>query len=377
MRARESRDIKAIKSQEVPIISTSQREIAFDPTMSTNSELWLTAISKAEKQKWYDAASSVEYLLHLKDLLLGQDQSHQSRWNEPPYFSPPHPIWENATNGFYPEAIDPYTHLQRSTGNSDAFVDQIASSMPMLNVSNEAYTTTATSNHYSVFGEDDDISDEEIVYNPQHNTNASNTSRRNNENVSSADKEMPMRRILLRVYCSLAELHSNWAVECSKSRRWTDGADEFENAYTTLRSGQEIIDEEFASLAQMREEMSMMDAREGLGSKLEHDMKERQKCIDLDSEVVSVPLSFFAVSQNKYVHAAQSRIAYLEDKLFENNSTREEIKSKMGSRWKTNPRPSNDYAERKKAMEKELDDALDGVNRTQRMSVSGMGGRRF
>ncbi|KAL7510599.1 hypothetical protein ACHAXN_007459 [Cyclotella atomus] len=334
----------------------------------SNSELWLAAISNAERQKNYEPSSAVDYLLHLKDLLTSQDQS---QWNRVPFFPPPRPIWENATNGLYPEAIDPYTHLQRSMANQDdAFVDQIASSVTMLNVGNDAYRTTAVSNHYAVF--DDDVSDEEIVYNPpNHNTHSNNDAP---EPVSSVDKQMSMRRILLRVYCSLAEIHSTWAVECSKNRRWADGADEFENAYNILRSGQEIIDEEHASLAQM---MEMMETIDGDTARLERDINERQKCIDMDSEVVSVPLSFFTLSQNKYVHAAQSRIRFLEDKLYEYTASRDGIKARMGSRWKTNPHPSNDYAERRKALEKELDEALDGVNRTQRMNVGGLGGRRY
>lgn len=338
----------------------------------SNSELWIAAISNAEHQKNYDSSTAVDYLLHLKELLTSQDQS---QWNKVPFFPPPRPIWENATNGFYPEAIDPYTYLQRSMANQDdAFVDQIASSMTMLNVGNDAYSrTTPVSNHYAVF--DDDLSDEEIVYNPPNHTHScNNASHTSNEPVSSADKEMSMRRILLRVYCSLAEMHSRWAVECSKNRRWADGADEFENAYNILRSGQEIIDEEHASLAQM---MEMMETIDGDTARLERDINERQKCIDLDSAVVSVPLSFFTLSQNKYVHAAQSRIRFLENKLYENTSSRDEIKARMGSRWKTNPHPSNDYAERRKALEKELDEALDGVNRTQRMNVGGMGRRSY
>jgi hypothetical protein len=345
--------------------------------MPTPSELWLAAIGKAEQQKRYDSASSVDYLLHLKDLLAGFDQSNRARWNEPPHFPPPNPLWENATNGFCPETFDPYAHLQRNMGNS-TFVDEIASSISMIHVGNPPYTTSANANHYSIFNadgdddDDDDLSDEEIVYEPPNtNSNPNRTQR----NASSSDKDMSMRRILLRVFCSLAEIHSSWAVQCSRDRKWSNGADEFENAYTTLRSGQEIIDEEHALLAQITETMSRLDDRNRQAARLERDMEERQKCIDLDSEVASVPLAFFSVSQGKYVHAAQSRIAYLEDKLFESNTARDEIMARMGSRWKTNPHPSNNYADRKKALEKELDDALDGMNRTQRISVSGMGGR--
>jgi hypothetical protein len=124
--------------------------------------------------------------------------------------------------------------------------------------------------------------------------------------------------------------------------------------------------EEHAWLVQIMESISLLD--EG-----NYHISERQKCIDLDSEVVSVPLAYFSVSKDKYVHAAQSRIAYIEDKLFENNATRDEIMRAMGSRWKNNPHPSNNYADRKRALERELDEALEGMNRTQRMDVEGMG----
>ena len=108
--------------------------------------------------------------------------------------------------------------------------------------------------------------------------------------------------------------------------------------------------------------------------RIELDINEMQKRIDSDTEVASVPLDFFSVSQNKYVHAAQSRISYIEDKLFETNTTRHEIMARMGSRWKNNPHPSNEYADKKKTLERELTEALDGMNRTQRMDVSSLGG---
>ena len=189
---------------------------------------------------------------------------------------------------------------------------------------------------------------------------------------------MSIRRILLRIYCSLAEIHSNWAVECSKERRWTDGADAFESAYTTIRAGQEILDEEHAWLAQMVEALSLLgnDGDNGQQAvQLEQGMNKRQECITADSEVVSVPLSYFSVSRDKFIHAAQSRIAFLEDKLFDDSATRDEIMSKMGSRWRDNRSPSNTYSERRKEMEKELDDAIEGMNRTQRMDVVNTGSR--
>ncbi|KAL7520065.1 hypothetical protein ACHAWX_004814 [Stephanocyclus meneghinianus] len=348
----------------------------------TNSEIWLAAISKAEKRKRHDSPDAVDYLIHLKSLLLGDPgESNRARWNEPPNFAPPLPLWENTRSKF-----DQYAQLERDEINSDALIDEIASSMPMLAVNNQSYNRAANKNHYSVLtGEDDDddeVSDEEIVYHPPSSRQANGNVHEKNEtttrwrdDVSSSEKEMSMRRILLRVYCSLAEIHSNWAVECSKSRKWTDGADEFENAFTTLRCGQEIIDEEHAWLAQIMETISLLDQGNSQTERLKHEMNERQKCIDLDSEVVSVPLAFFSVSKEKYLHAAQSRIAYLEGKLFENNASRNDIMTKMGSRWKNNPHPSNDYADRRKLLEKELDEALEGMNRTQKMDVGGVDGQ--
>ncbi|KAL3798027.1 hypothetical protein HJC23_012318 [Cyclotella cryptica] len=345
-----------------------------------HSEIWLAAISKAEKRKRNDSTDALDYLLHLKTLLLGgPDQSNRASWNEPPNFAPPLPVWENTIS-----KLHQYGQLKRDMLDSDALIDEIASSMPMLSVNNQSNNRTAYSNHYSVLhgeSDDDEVSDEEIVYHPpssgQTNRSAAYnaTSTRRGDDPLSSETEMSIRRILLRVYCSLAEIHSSWAVECSKSRKWTDGADEFENAFTTLRCGQEIIDEEHAWIAQIMETISLLDQGNSKAVQLKYEMNERQKCVDLDSEVVSVPLAFFSVSKEKYMHAAQSRIAYLESKLYENNASREDIMAKMGSRWKNNPHPSNDYASRRKALEKELGEAIEGMNRTQRMDVVGMHGQ--
>ena len=189
-----------------------------------------------------------DYLLHMKDLLVGRpNHSHRVRWNEPPQLQPPPSLWENTT-GFYQPVVDPYSHLQRDL--NDAQVDEIASSMPMMAVSNQSFNTGSNTNHFSVLNTDDDdeLSGEEIVYRPPASGHSNNHARSNNDaatasndHVWSSDKDMSMCRILLRVYYSLAEIHSNWAVECSKNRKWTNGADEFENAFTTLRCGQEII----------------------------------------------------------------------------------------------------------------------------------------
>lgn len=203
----------------------------------TNSELWLEAIGKTEQRQSFDSVSAVNYLVLLKDLLIGgPDQNHRASWNQPPHFPPPHPIWENVTNSSYTTGTvnNSYTQLQTMSANVDTLAEpiSIASSINPNGAGHQLHNNPS-SNLYSVFNlEDDDISDEEIVYDPHSNNRL--VSRQSRDNVPSSCVAMSIRRILLRVYCCLAEIHSSWAVEYSKNRKWTNGADEFEHAYVTL-----------------------------------------------------------------------------------------------------------------------------------------------
>ena len=391
-------------------------------TETTNSEIWLTAISTAEHRRRNDARDAAGYLGHLKQLLQRHNDGSSSRnnrmapqWNNPPTFYPPPPRWDRGLDRGLVRNIE-QRHAQNdgygtqnNINDEDALVDEIASSMmPQLTVSTPTRSSTTNQNQYSVFDDgnddehdddsDNEIEGEEIVYNTprmqqqQRRRGNNNNNRSNNrEDTSSyhqynnnnqyhhaddeSSKNMSMRRILLRIYCSLAEIHSSYALECSRSHptQWIEGADEFQIAYNILRSGQEIIDEEHALLMQVVETISLlsMDGSSSTAARLELEkvVNERQIGLSDDSRVVSVPLAYFTTSRDKYIAAAQSRIATLEDKLYQDWTTRQEIMNKMGDRWKNNPRPNYSHYEARKRMEKELDDCLEGVNRTRMMEV--------
>ena len=383
-------------------------------TETTRSEIWLTAISIAEHRRRNDARDAAGYLGHLKQLLQrhvgsnnGSSNNRMSpQWNNPPTFYPPPPRWDRGLVRNIEQRLRAQNDAYGGTQNEDALVDEIASCMmPRLTVSGAPTTRSSTTNQnqYSVFDDDDEHDDdddsddeiegEEIVYNTprmqqkQRRGNNNNNSN-NREDTSSyhADKsstDMSMRRILLRIYCSLAEIHSSYALECSRTHptQWIEGADEFQIAYNILRSGQEIIDEEHALLMQVVETISLLSMNDESSStaaarlELEKVVNERQIGLSNDSQIVSVPLAYFTTSRDKYIAAAQSRIATLEDKLYQDWNTRQEIMNKMGAdRWKNNPRPNYSHYEARKRMEKELDDCLEGVNRTRMMDI-GVAGR--
>lgn len=147
------------------------------------------------------------------------------------------------------------------------------------------------------------------------------------------------------------------------------GADEFQSAHIILRSGHLIMDKQHAKLLQVSEAMEFLTNPQEV-ERLNRIIRERQQAIDFDSQVIDVPFDYFLVSKDKYIHAAEVRIATLEDKLFEDWKAREEKKSKMGDAWSNRGGGRGDYAEQRKAMEKELDEALEGMNRTRGMGSS-------
>ncbi|KAL9188145.1 hypothetical protein ACHAXT_006523 [Thalassiosira profunda] len=325
----------------------------------TTSELWLAAISGAERR---EASEAADYLRVLNDVL--QDQKTRGMLNDPPDCAPPRPLWEQRSGPGNVPYYDPYAHQPQV--HSMGQPNNAAPAMPAPAARTISGTANANQNPYSVFGGgndsdsegSDEISDEEIVYQTPSNTKS-----------PIDDKHMSNRRILLRVYCSLAELHSMWAIECSQQKRWTAGADEFEAAFNTLRLGQSILDEEHARLAQATEALAQYG--HGDAARAQRDIDARKECAARDSEIVAVPLAFFSSSKDRFVHAAEKRISYLEDKLFAENSSRADKMAESSSWWTNNPNPSHDYAEKRKMIEKELDEALEGMNRTRKLNVIG------
>jgi len=400
------------------------------PTSTRYSELWTSAIGKAERRRRTEPSEAREYLYHLKDLLEGGGESTRARrrrdddddddddegataaasaWNHPPTFAPPPPLWEDGSSSPSPPpratprlSLPPEPHYDDGGAGYEyaASLEEIASSMPrQLAVSGAAVPrggnarAAGNRNQYSVLDEgDDEDSENDVSDEGGFVRDRPSSTQRTNRNggidyscyrgsETTPPVAMSVRRILLRVHCSLAEIHSSLAVECSRTRpvaRWIEGADEFQAAYATLLSGQEIIDEEHALLMQAMEVISAMDRRrrgngDGELERLRGEIRERQEVIGEDSRVASVPLAYFSESRDRYVRAAEARVAHLEGRLYENNSARREVMQKMGDRWRNNPAPRMDYAERRRLMERELDDALEGMNRTRGMNVGEFG----
>ena len=129
------------------------------------------------------------------------------------------------------------------------------------------------------------------------------------------------------------------------------------------------MDKQHAKLLQVSEAMEFLTNPQEV-ARLNRIVRERQEAIDFDSQVIDVPFDYFLVSKDKYIHAAEVRIKTLEDKLFEDWNAREEIKNAMGDAWKGRFGGKGDYAEKRKEMEKELDEALEGMNRTRGMGTS-------
>lgn len=361
---------------------------------TSHSEAWLAAIADGETTTrgpgggggggGHDASSdAIDRLLRLRDALQGIGREG---WDEPPAFPPPPPAWEQQSQqqqlqqqpsgNFYVDrgtgnGLDPYAFQSpRAWGHHDDA--PLAGPTPVAPPSNNR-------NAYAAFEEDD--SDDEAPEGERGRSgdalnNGNGPGRRDEIKKGDGAANMSVRRILLRAHCSLAEAHSRRALDCVSDRRWTAGADECEAAFVAARRGQEILDEEHALLAQVVELLQVPDVRDHADvERVQLDVAERQGGVDEDSGAASVMLSHFVRSRDRYLHAARERIAFLEDKLCRDQEARQEVRSRMGSRWRSNPSPSNTYAERRKAMEAELDEALAGVNRTTGMNVDGMGGR--
>jgi len=280
---------------------------------------------------------------------------------------PPKPRWERY-NG---DATSNHNTANFINAQESSATAALLNGMPQLTISTN--NGTSNTNHFAVFNEeeeegDDDIGGDTIVYQTQQQNERARTNNNNNHHSS---KNMSTQRILLRIYCSLAEIHSTKAVNCSKSRpaEWIRGADEFESAHIILRSGHLIMDKQHAKLLQVSEAMELLTNPQEV-ARLNRIVRERKEAIDFDSQVIDVPFDYFLVSKDKYIHAAEVRIKTLEDKLFEDWNAREEIKNAMGDAWKGRFGGKGDYAEKRKEMEKELDEVLEGMNRTRGMGSS-------
>ena len=158
--------------------------------------------------------------------------------------------------------------------------------MPQLTISTNNGTSNST-NHFAVFNDEEDEDDEDIggdtiVYQTQQQQQ---NERAHNNNNHQSSTNMSTQRILLRIYCSLAEIHSTKAVNCSKSRpaEWILGADEFASAHIILRSGHLIMDKQHAKLLQVSEAMEFLTNPQEV-ARLNRIVRERQEAIDFDSQ---------------------------------------------------------------------------------------------
>jgi len=322
-------------------------------------------ISLADKRRKHhsnmdDAAG---YLRFLKRLLEDEDDS-----GELPATYPPKPRWDRERHNGETTSNNNTSNFNEESSATAALIN----GMPQLTISTN--NGTSNTNHFAVFNneeeeeDDDDVGGDTIVYQTQQQNERARTTNNNNHQSS---KNMSTQRILLRIYCSLAEIHSTKAVNCSKSRpaEWILGADEFTSAHIILRSGHLIMDKQHAKLLQVSEAMEFLTNPQEV-ARLNRIVRERQEAIDFDSQVIDVPFDYFLVSKDKYIHAAEVRIKTLEDKLFEDWNAREEIKNAMGDAWRGRHGGSGEYAEQRKEMEKELDEVLEGMNRTRGMGSS-------
>ena len=395
--------------------------IAADAYKATKSEMWLAAISEAESWAQVGSAGGGDgsangstngsnqrrsrrsrpstgingaaaddkspklqaagYLKHLRNLLEGNTE----QFDHLPNFNPPPPRWDA-------DLLKELEGMVRFPGNGSLGVKQqqegAAGGEGQVGRNGSRNQNPSRLNRYSAFDSDDEddddddassenddneLSDEEIVFQPTNPASLSAT-------VASTGQrrkriKMAMRRILVRILASQADIHAHIAIEHSRARpvaRWLDGADAYEVSFNVLTSGQLIIDTQYAKLLQEQEDMNDAVGISPRDTKRIAALERKKADLADDSEIIAVSLSSFVRNRERYISAANSRIEYLESRLYQNQQSREEVRQAMGERWVNNPNAKGDYAERKRRMEDELRQAQQGVERIGRMNLEQM-----
>jgi hypothetical protein len=156
--------------------------------------------------------------------------------------------------------------------------------------------------------------------------------------------------IYVEVITALGELQSLVAESQGRERQWSQGATTFQESCSWLFRGMSLSDAMLALLLQHEELLEMTNGREELANM---------------SNGISIAAESGIHQRDTFLHKAQRRLHVLDQLLAPQLADRDAVRATMGDdAWTNNPRPKNDYANRRvhaEAEVRELQHAIDAL----------------
>jgi len=183
---------------------------------------------------------------------------------------------------------------------------------------------------------------------------------------SPAPAPMNSRRILIRILTTLSEIHAAKAYRLGKSREWVTGANLYAVSYDHVNNALSLADEQYAQLVELLELLNHYSAMNEVNDNsndgermtirtMKQQIEQKKHNISKDSNVVHISITQFASDIKLYTAMAKKRITQLQNRLRPQWDTRDEVKNRIGlERWRNNPNPKNEHADRRREDEEEL-----------------------
>jgi hypothetical protein len=313
-------------------------------SQSVLAAAWIQAVQDstaclANNDNVEHVAASMAYLFQLESLL----QPLEPLWDQPPPFTPP---------PFRP--YDPASVSSRDADNEHGNGnDSKARGGGGVPAENRPGTRTPAyylhNNPYASIHDDDE--DDEAgdlpTWNPEAVPDAvesslSPTTTTTTANIASI-VVLNMRRLLIRILTTQSDLYAYLARDCRHSRNWSTGADHCLAAVQRIHQAVLLADSEISRLWNQDMQADTHNIHtEGLVK---------------DADTCQVAVQHLTQEKDRFQQAAEKQAASLTNKLEPQWAGRDEVKSKMGDdKWRNNPRPKNDYAATRRALEQELRD---------------------
>ena len=271
---------------------------------------WLRAIESATNSSREGSLEvldeSLSYLSRLKEILVQPDMAN-SRWSREPTQKPPRMDQEDlvvAAPATVPSAPIPITVTSSNPFAAFGDSDEEASPVPIP--------------------DDDEAGDAPVYEGPV----------------------MDVRRIVLRICTAQSDILTFKAIHLGKKdSKWLEGAHCYAMALDFTRYAISLADSQ----------VSRWMSHDGLLP------DERRTALMKDADIVQVTTVHLSDQRDRYLQAAKAREAALSRKLAPQWEKRDQVKARMGDRWKQNPNPTNTFANQRKADEGVLRDVRQAI----------------
>jgi len=290
----------------------------------------------------------------------------QSKWDYPPHLPPPEFDTYSPFNSKGVRGFKSMKAIKNKTSKN-----QIEEGSNPGSQNSDRFSFMSNNPYVSICDPDDVDETEEEEF-----TNSSNQYDEDEDEYDDDDAgdvptlhNISVRRLLLRVWSSKADLLAWLGSDCRTTKAWKEGSMYFAQAVTQMNTALQAADTEiskwFMYNIECNDQMFVMQSPS---------MKALSGHLDLveDADIIAVGVQQLVRGRDRFIYSAERQKSILEKKLEPQWRSRDEAKKRLGDRWYRNPAPSNTHAIRRERLEKELKEICYALKQVQELDASGL-----